>query len=262
MDGALAGGVRVRMPDDSDLQATVFSDDEHLPQHVPGGDRAERNGPPRSIVRLATDQSVPTDAVGTMIQWSTSGRTEQLLQRRLRLAASRRRQPGRRVHRGPACRRSADRRRLSVQRNSGGTQRSVGLFLQDVFSIEPTSSLTLSARVDSWKNYDGHIFETTVATGLPTAGNRGALPDADDTVVSPRAAALYKLSRSRLGVGRYRLGIPRADAQRALSPVQRRSARTLANETLGPERLFGGEAGVRLETTRNSRSARRGTTTA
>ena len=113
--------------------------------------------------------------------------------------------------------------------------------------------LTLSARVDSWKNYDGHIFETTSSTGLPTRRAIAAtLPDRDDTVVSPRVAALYRISDRAVGVGRRRLWIPRADAERALSPVQCRSRRARWRmRTLGPERLFGGEAGVRLEPTRN-----------
>ena len=55
----------------------------------------------------------------------------------------------------------------------------------------PKLVLTLSARVDHWRNYDAHNLETTVATGLPTANNRPSLPDRDDTVVSPRAGALY-----------------------------------------------------------------------
>ena len=54
--------------------------------------------------------------------------------------------------------------------------------------------LTLSARVDSWQNYDGHILETTVATGCRRAGNRGDAAGRDDTVVSPRAAALYRIT--------------------------------------------------------------------
>ncbi len=36
--------------------------------------------------------------------------------------------------------------------------------------------VTLSARVDHWRNYDGHNLETTVATGLPTANNGRRCP--------------------------------------------------------------------------------------
>ena len=139
---------------------------------------------------------------------------------------------------------------LNGRRNSGGTQRSGGLFLQDVFSLNKRRADAERARGQLDELQRPHL-ETSVATGLPTAGNRGDLPDKDDTVVSPRAGALYRVSDRVSRLGRLRLGLPCADAQRALSAVQRRSARTLANETLGPERLFGGEVGVRLEATRN-----------
>src|SRR5262245_10691104 len=65
------GGVRVRMPDESDLQATVFSDANTFHSTFLAVNPAPYNTrPPRSIVRLATDQSVPTDSFGTMVQWS------------------------------------------------------------------------------------------------------------------------------------------------------------------------------------------------
>jgi outer membrane receptor protein involved in Fe transport len=59
--------------------------------------------------------------------------------------------------------------------------------------LTPKLQLTLSARIDSWRNYDAHNFETAIATGAPTANNR-ALPDKSDNAVSPRAAVLYRAS--------------------------------------------------------------------
>ena len=66
---------------------------------------------------------------------------------------------------------------LSVQRVSGGTQQLSGAFLQDIFTPVSKLVITLSARVDHWRNYDGHNLETTVATGLPTANNRPSIAD-------------------------------------------------------------------------------------
>ena len=68
---------------------------------------------------------------------------------------------------------------LSVQRYSGGTQQSLGAFVQDIFTPIDKLVLTLSARVDHWNNYNGHNLETTVATGLPTANNRPSIPDSE-----------------------------------------------------------------------------------
>ncbi|HVQ14457.1 MAG TPA: TonB-dependent receptor, partial [Vicinamibacterales bacterium] len=140
---------------------------------------------------------------------------------------------------------------ISLQRNSGGSQDSLGFFLQDVLSFN-NLVLTLSARVDSWKNQDGHIIETTVATGLPSAGNRPTLQDRDDTVVSPRVATLYRFT-DRVSVwGDVGWGFRAPTLNELYRQFSVGLVRTLANEDLGPERLFGGEVGVRLETSRNS----------
>ena len=80
----------------------------------------------------------------------------------------------------------------NLRRVSGGTQRSIGVFLQDIFTPVDRLTITASARVDNWKNYDGHNFENTVSNGVigpPTAGNNPSLPERTDTVVSPRVGA-------------------------------------------------------------------------
>jgi len=66
--------------------------------------------------------------------------------------------------------------------------------LIDDLTLLQNLSVTLSARVDNWSNTDGRNLETSAATGLPTANNRGELADKDDTVVSPRGALLYRIS--------------------------------------------------------------------
>ena len=238
------GGVRVHMPDESDLQATIFSDDNTFHSTFLAVNPAPYNTrPPRSIVRLATDQSVPTDGVGTMIQWSRAiGRNNYFS-----AGFDWRRVDGDSLEdlyvngpiiaEGPTAPAT-----LSGRRNSGGTQRSAGLFLQDMINMNNVV-ITLSARVDSWKNYNGHIIETSVATGLPTAGNRGDLPDKDDTVVSPRAGALYRVT-DRVSVwGDIGWGFRAPTLNELYRQFSVGLTRTLANEALGPERLFGGEAG-------------------
>ena len=249
---ALGGGVRVRLPDGSDLQATVFTDDNTFHSTFLAVTAPSATVPARSIVRLATDQSVPTDAVGTMVQWSRAIGRRHLFGagfdwrhvdgdslEDLYVAA-----PG--VPIVPPTQQAV----LSGKRDSGGTQRSAGLFLQDVFSMNNVV-VTLSARVDGWKNYNGHIYETNVITGLPTAGNRGELPDKDDTVVSPRGALLYRLSDRVSLWGDIGWGFRAPTLNELYRQFSVGLVRTLANETLGPEHLFGGEFGVRLEPTRN-----------
>ena len=50
---------------------------------------------------------------------------------------------------------------LTVQRVSGGAQQSQGAFVQDIITPVEKLVITLNARVDHWRNYDGHNLETT-----------------------------------------------------------------------------------------------------
>src|SRR5262249_7774414 len=83
---------------------------------------------------------------------------------------------------------------LSGQRGAGGNAQVSGAFVQDIFTPASQLVITLSARVDHWRNSDGHNLETNVSTGLPTGNNRPSIPDRSDTVVSPRGAVLYHVS--------------------------------------------------------------------
>ena len=49
---------------------------------------------------------------------------------------------------------------MTLQRFSGGTQRSLGVFVQDIVTPTANLTLTLSARVDHWRNYNAHNLET------------------------------------------------------------------------------------------------------
>src|SRR5205823_1028055 len=60
------GGVRLRLPDQSDLQARVFVDVQKAHFNF----LALNSAITRTIVRLATDQHVPTNGVGGMVQWT------------------------------------------------------------------------------------------------------------------------------------------------------------------------------------------------
>jgi outer membrane receptor protein involved in Fe transport len=250
---SIAGGLRARMPDDSDLQVTVFGDDSTFHSTFLAVTAPSATVASRSIVRLATDQNVPTNQVGTMVQWSRPIGQKNFFSAGFdfrhvdgdSLEDAYIATPGAPITppTAPAT--------LSLQRNSGGSQNSTGAFLQDVISLNNVV-VTLSARVDSWQNRDGHIIETMVSNGLPGAGNRPTLEDRDDTVVSPRAAALYRISERVSVWGDLGWGFRAPTLNELYRQFSVGLVRTLANEDLGPERLFGGEAGVRIETTRNS----------
>ena len=123
------------------------------------------------------------------------------------------------------------------------------MFAQDLIEVTPKLQLTLSARVDSWRNYDAHNLETVMATGQPTPAHRESLPDKSDTTVSPRLAALYRLT-DRVSVwGSFSKGFRAPTLKELYSPFRVGQVLTLANETLGPERLTGEEVGVSVAAT-------------
>jgi outer membrane receptor protein involved in Fe transport len=246
-----SGGVRIRMPDESDLQASLFTDVEHFHSTFLAVAAPSPTVAARSIVRLTVDQHVPTDAVGGMVQWSRAIGSRQYVSagtdwhwvdgdsREDSYSAA----PGAIV---PPVQQVM----LTIQRVSGGTQRSAGAFVQDIITPLPKLTLTLSARVDHWRNYDAHNLETTYPSGTPTANNR-LLPDRADTVVSPRAAVLYHVSDRVKVWGDLGAGFRAPSLNELYRSFSVGTVRTLANELLGPERLVGGEAGVSIAPARN-----------
>src|SRR5918995_462998 len=160
-----SGGVGLRLADGSNVDARVFFDRQKFHSTffaVPAAN------PPRSQLNLTLDQNVPTNAVGTMLQWNRAV------------------QAGTRTHiisAGYDFRWiDGDSREQTfalatgltplLNRISGGTQKIGGVFLQGNLEVAGKMELTGSVRFDSWRNYDAHNLETTIATGQPTANNR------------------------------------------------------------------------------------------
>jgi iron complex outermembrane receptor protein len=133
---------------------------------------------------------------------------------------------------------------VTLKRNSGGTQRSLGLFVQDVISPMDSLTMTLSARLDQWRNYDGHNLEAAYPSGVPTANNAPSLPERDDTVFSPRIAARYHLTSQVSVWGDIGAGFRAPTLNELYRQFRVGTVLTLANNQLGPERLVGGELGI------------------
>jgi outer membrane receptor protein involved in Fe transport len=240
-----SGGVRIRMPDESDLQGRVFVDVERSHFNFLAVTNA---GTTRNIVRLATDQNVPTNGVGGTVQWSKAVAGSNFLsaggdwrwvdgdsQEDAFVAAVPTVVSG-----------VTQQATLTVKRVSGGTQQSLGAFVQDIFTPVPKVVVTLSARVDRWRNYDGHNLETTVATGLPTANNRASIPERQDTVVSPRVAALFHASDRVTVWGAANSGFRAPTLTELYRQFSVGAITTRPNDQLGPERLVGGEVGINV----------------
>ena len=147
------GGARLRFAEGSTVEARVFFDNEDFFQNTFAVPAAT---PPRSQSNLSLEKTVPTNAFGSMVQWS---RPFQFGSRSHVLSA------------GTDFRWiDGDSDELTfalptgmtplIHRIAGGTQRFVGVFVQDLIEMTPKLQLTLSARLDSWRNYDAHNLET------------------------------------------------------------------------------------------------------
>ena len=183
-----SGGVRVRLPAEQPARSSASPTRRFHSNFL----AVPAATPPRSIGRMTLNQTVPVSAAGAGAQWSRVFGARHLVTAGAdwRWVDGDSREDGLDAQTGT---------QVTLKRVSGGTQRSIGAFAQDV--VTPTANLTLtfSARVDGWRNYDAHNLETNYPSGTPTANNKPNLPDRDDTVVSPRAAARYQIA-SWLGV--------------------------------------------------------------
>jgi outer membrane receptor protein involved in Fe transport len=245
------GGVRARLPDASDLQVRMFVDVQRAHFNFLAVTNAATT---RNLVRLATDQNVPTNGFGSTVVWTKSIGQANVFS----AGGDWRWIDGDSVEDAynaalppvviPPVTLAAV---LNIHRISGGTQQISGGYVQDIFT--PTSQLviTLSARVDHWRNYDGHNLETTVSNGQPTANNKPSIPERTDTVVSPRAAALYHLS-DRVSVwGAANSGFRAPTLTELYRQFSVGAITTRPNDQLGPEGLVGGEAGVNVAPAHN-----------
>jgi iron complex outermembrane receptor protein len=246
----LNGGIRARLQDESDLQARVFVDEQRAHFNFLAVTNAATI---RNVVRLATDQHVPTNGVGGMAQWSKAlGRSNAFSAGFDWRWVDGESQEAAYVAAVPTSISGVTQAAtLSVQRFSGGSQQSLGAFVQDIFTPIDKLVLTFSARVDRWNNYNGHNLETTVATGQPTVNNRPSIPDTNDTVVSPHVGALYHATDRVTFWGAANSGFRAPTLTELYRQFSVGAVTTRPNDQLAPERLVGGEAGINLAPARN-----------
>jgi outer membrane receptor protein involved in Fe transport len=234
------GGVRVVLPDKSDLQARVFYDDVSFFSSF----LAVPNLQTRAIGRMSLLQTVPAKSVGATSQWSRAlaNRHHFTAGADWRWVDADSNEDALDLLRGET---------VTTKRVSGGTQQIVGAFLQDIFQPAANFSLTVSARVDHWRNYDGHNLEVSAITGEPTPNHRPELPERSDTVVSPRAAAIYRFTENVSAWGDVGWGFRAPTLNELYRQFRVGAILTLPNDQLGPERLVGGELGLNIAPTRD-----------
>jgi outer membrane receptor protein involved in Fe transport len=236
-----SGGLGLRLADGSNLDARIFVDRQKF--HSTFFAVTAPTGP-RTAINLTLDQNVPTNAVGTMLQWS---RVFQTAQHAHVLSAG---YDFRWIDGDSNEQTYALATGLTplLNRISGGTQKIGGLFVQDMIELTGKLQLTASVRFDSWRNYDAHNYETNIATGAPTPNNR-ELADKSDNAFSPRVAALYRANERMSVWGSVSNGFRAPTLNELYRQFRVGAVLTLANEELGPERLTGVEAGVSVAAT-------------
>ncbi len=207
-----SGGVRVLLPDQSDLQGRVFVDVATFRSNF----LAVPNPVTRAVGRMTLDQRVPTKGFGGMVQWSRAAGARHLFT----AGTDWRWVDG---DSNEDVRDATTGLTYTLNRISGGTQRSMGAFVQDLFTPVDQADAdaqragrSLAELRRAQPGNLGALGRSRRRTTIRTC-RKGTTPSPART--PPRCIG----SPPKVNVwGRDRRGIPHADAQRAVSPVQGR----------------------------------------
>jgi len=236
----VSGGVRSVLPGASALEVNAFGNFEDYFSNFLAVPAAT---PARSIGRMSLNQTVPTKDTGGNVVWSKAfARNFFQAGTDWHWVQGESQEDGLNATNGLT---------VNLHRNSGGTQRNVGAYVQDILTPVSNFELTLSARLDSWSNYNAHNTEVSLPAGTPTANNAPTLPGQDDTVVTPRLAAIYHATDKVSVWGDVGSGFRAPTLNELYRRFSKGTVLTLPNNLLGPEKLVGGELGVNLSPAKN-----------
>jgi outer membrane receptor protein involved in Fe transport len=223
--GSIAGGGTLRTSDGSEWRATVFAQMQqfHSTFSTQAADRRTET--------LALDQHSPSTSVGGGLSWSRRFGEHFLL------AGTDARWVEGETNEGVFNNNVFLRNRVA-----GGEQVFAGLFAQDVWTIARWLELTGGIRGDYWRSDDGFRRDTPPPAGIPARQSFAAV---DDMIPSPRLAALVRVTPTTdLEAAAYQgFRVPTLNEQYRVFRV--RNDVTVANAGLKPERMTGGELGVR-----------------
>src|SRR6185436_224488 len=173
-------GVRATLPDGSDLQVAVNTNYEEFHSNFLAVPAAT---PPRSVSRQTLTQRVPVKSINGMAQW-----TKVLGGRNILTVGA----DSTWVEGSTNETAYGTTGAITLYRVAGGRQQFFGGFIQDMIAVTPKLRLTLSGRLDHWKNYNASKRETDVNGNLLVSS--AVYSDKDNSVGSPHVAALYKFS--------------------------------------------------------------------
>ncbi len=186
----------------------------------------------RNTELLTRSQRVPAQQAGVLTQWSRVAGSRQTLVAGVDA----------REVRGASDELVFVAGRVTSSIGSGGRERTVGVFGQDLIRITPRWLLTLGLRGDRWRNYDALSSSRPLPAQNPVTNIRFA--DRIETAFSPRVSLLHKVTENiSLTLSGYR-----AFRAPTLNELYRSfrvgNVLTQSNDKLRAERLTGGEAGA------------------
>lgn len=230
--GYIGTGGRLKTADGSDWQLTLFS-------HLQTFDSTFSSAAPdRNSETPSLDQfDVPSKDAGISLQWS-----KRVLQSHLLTAGF--------DHRWIEGETNEDFRFISGQftrrRKAGGEQQLAGLYLQDIFTLNPRWQLTVGGRFDAWRSFGAFRIEQDKPGGSSTGfGTRNdPIADRDRSAFSPKVALLYHATDQLSLRSSFYKGFRAPTINELFRPFRVRNDITEANEKLNPERLIGGEVGM------------------
>jgi outer membrane receptor protein involved in Fe transport len=133
----------------------------------------------------------------------------------------------------------------AANQSSGGRQRTVGIFGEDLIQITPRWLLSLSARVDHWSNFDASTVRIPIGTGTPSDIE---FADRSQNAFSPRATLRHQINANIS----WDASVYRAFRAPTLNELYRsfRQGNTLtdSNAELTAEHLTGGDTGIAVDT--------------
>jgi outer membrane cobalamin receptor len=222
--GAAAVGGRLGTLDAGEWRFALFTDDQKFRSTF------STQAPDRNSETLALDQRVPSTSAGGSLQWSRRVGSH------LVVAGGDARWVSGETHERVYVNDAFARTRIA-----GGEQLLGGVFLQDVSTPHPAWELVGGVRGDYWLNYNGTRRDTPPPAGVPASQ---MFNDVDRILTSPRVAAVFHATPSTDVRASAYQGFRVPTINELYRVFRVRSDVTVANESLKPERLTGGELGV------------------
>ena len=220
-----ATGATLRTRDGSEWQLIVFGQEQtfHSTFSTQALDRGSET--------LALDQRSPSESLGGSLSWTRAFGAHTLLAG----------VDGRFIE-GETDEKVFVAGTFARRRRAGGEQILAGAYVQDTIALARAFELTLGVRGDYFTTYHGRRRDTPPPVGVPAHQD---FSDIEYLIPSPRIAALWRATPATDVQASVYQGF-RAPTLNELYRVFRvRADVTAANEHLEPERLTGGELGVR-----------------